>query len=127
MKEAATRYVQAGLHVIPIKGDGSKAPALKTWKEYQTRPPRPDELDQWFDGRHDRGLAVLGGNGLEVLDFDRGGLTEEFDRLVERQAPGLFARLPRVATPGNGLHLYYRCETIGPNQKLARDEDGKTL
>jgi P4 family phage/plasmid primase-like protien len=125
--EAATRYTQAGLHVVPIRGDGSKGVALKTWKEYQSRPARPEELDEWFAGREDRGVAILGGNGLEVLDFDRPGIFEEFKGRVEQEAPGLIDRIPRVSTPGGGEHLYYRCERVERNQKLARDADGKTL
>jgi P4 family phage/plasmid primase-like protien len=126
-KEAARRYTEAGLHVIPIRGDGSKKAALTTWKPYQSRPATQEELDDWFDGHEDRGVAILGGNGLEILDFDRAGLFEEFEALVEEQAPGLVERLPRVATPRPGVHLYYRCEDAGPSQKLANDENGETL
>src|SRR5262249_39576105 len=60
-------------------------------------------------------------------DFDRPGLFDDFQRLVEEAAPGLVARLPRVATPGGGAHLYYYCDVIGTSQKLAKDEKGKTL
>jgi P4 family phage/plasmid primase-like protien len=127
MKEDAMKYTQAGLHIIPIRGDGTKAPALAEWKPYMGRPAKQEELEQWFADRHDCGLAILGGNGLEVLDFDRPGLFEEFQTQVEGSAPGLVARLPRVATPGGGAHLYYFCDVIGPSQKLARDEQGKTL
>jgi P4 family phage/plasmid primase-like protien len=125
--EAARRYTEEGLHVIPIWGDGSKTPALETWAEFQTRPARPNELEQWFEGREDRGIAIIGGNGLEVLDVDEAGLIQEFDSLVEEQAPGLLARLPRVATPRPGFHLYYLCDTAGPSQKLAMGENDKAL
>jgi putative DNA primase/helicase len=85
--EAAKRYTQAGLHILPIKGDGSKAPALKTWKEYQDRLPREDELHAWFDGQPDRGLAVQGGHGVEVLDIERRDTYEAFAAAVETHAP----------------------------------------
>jgi putative DNA primase/helicase len=125
--EAALRYVDGGLKVIPIKGDGSKSPALATWKPYQTRLPRADELHEWFDGKTDVGIAVLGGDGVEVLDFDRPVLFEQFHELVTEQAPGLVDRLPQVQTPRGGRHLYYRCESIAPSTKLAKDKAGKTL
>jgi hypothetical protein len=127
VKDAARAYTHAGLHVLPIKGDGSKQPSVLSWKEYQGRLARQDELNLWFDGRHDRGVAVLGGNGLEVLDFDRPGLFERFGALARERDPGLVARLPRVSTPGGGTHLYYYCDSVAPSQKLARDEGGKTL
>src|SRR5262249_28328649 len=68
VKEAARRYTEAGLHVIPIRGDGSKQPALKSWKEYQSRLATMEELDAWFDGKEDLGVAILGANGVEVID-----------------------------------------------------------
>jgi P4 family phage/plasmid primase-like protien len=123
MQEDAMKYTQAGLHIIPIRGDGSKAPALAEWKPFMNRLAKQEELEQWFAGRQDRGLAILGGNGLEILDFDRPGLFEEFQQKVE----GLVSRLPRVDTPGGGAHLYYRCEAVGPSVKLAMDEQGDTL
>src|SRR5262249_52022960 len=113
--------------VIPIRGDGSKQPALKTWTPYQSRRATVAELDEWFDGREDRGVAILGGNGLEILDFDQEDLFAQFATLVEEQAPGLLARLPQVRTPRPGMHVYYFCESAGRSQKLARDENGDTL
>jgi hypothetical protein len=120
--EAARRYTRAGLHILPIKGDGSKAPSLPTWKEYQERLPTEEELHVWFEG-HERGLAILGGHGLEVLDIERRDTFEAFAAAVEKEAPGLIGRLTRVQTPGKegqpGDHLYYRCEAAGRSQTLA--------
>src|SRR5262245_859612 len=131
VKDAAEMYVEAGLHVIPIKCDGTKEPALETWKEYQTRQPREDELDQWFDHWEERGLAILGGNDLEVLDVERRSVFKELEQLVEEQAQGLVAQQPRVGTRGRyrgpGDHLYYFCDSAGPSKVLARDENGKTM
>src|SRR5207248_146937 len=79
IKETATLYTQAGLHILPVKGDGSKEIALPTWKEYQSRPARQDEIDQWFGSEADRGIAIAAANGLEILDFDRPGLFDQFE------------------------------------------------
>jgi P4 family phage/plasmid primase-like protien len=129
--EAAKRYTQAGLHILPIKGDGSKSPPLKTWKEYQERLPREDELHEWFYDRHDRGLAIQGGHGVEVLDIERRDIFEAFTAKVEQEAPGLLGRLTRVAPPGKegqpGDHLYYRCDNAGRSQTLAWTEEKKKL
>jgi len=42
--ETAKRYVDAGLSVIPVRADGSKAPAIGSWKQFQERRPTAEEL-----------------------------------------------------------------------------------
>src|SRR4051794_24084233 len=68
----ARKYVAAGLSVIPIKADGSKAPALAEWKEFQRGRPTPAELVQWF-ARGEAGIGIPCGavsGGLAALDFE---------------------------------------------------------
>ena len=125
--EASLHYTRAGLRVLPVRGDGTKRPACNSWGEYQRRVANVDELNGWFGDRNDVGIGVVAGQGVEVLDFDRPGVFEQFREVVEDVAPGLVESLPRVITPSGGAHLYYRCETAGPNDKLAKDEKGKTL
>src|SRR4051812_42722525 len=85
--EAARRYVAAGLSVLPVAADGSKAPDLnrlpayrdddqgqfhRSWKAYRKRLPTEDELADWFVYGGPCGLAVVGGavsGGLEAIDF----------------------------------------------------------
>lgn len=118
--ERAQRYLMAGLSVIPIKADGSKAPPI-AWKEYQRRTATEAELSRWF---HDdaQGIAIVGGKvsgGLEILDFDDRPTYDAWSQLVEQQAPGLLALLPQVKTPSGGVHVYYRCAHPPGNAKLA--------
>ena len=120
-KEAVEALAAAGEHIIPIKGDGSKMPSLATWKQYQTVPPTKAELDEWFDNHHDRGLALVGGRGLDPLDIDRADLFDPWSEIVEEQAPGLLALLPIVKTPRPGYHVHYKCKTAEPKQVLAKD------
>src|SRR5690349_7011301 len=75
--EAAVRYVEAGLSVIPIDAyDGSKSPdprRIKSWKVYQFRLPSIDELRAWYECGGPFGLAVICGavsGGLEIIDLD---------------------------------------------------------
>jgi hypothetical protein len=42
------RLREVGLSTIPIKTDGSKAPAIPEWKPYQQRLPDERELREWF-------------------------------------------------------------------------------
>lgn len=126
---AARKYVEAGLSVIPVKADGSKAPTV-AWKAYEKRRPLPSELTKWFDVKRPIGLAVIGGSvsgGLEIIDFDDPGLVEPWISEVEKIRPGLPKRLPRIQTPKGGAHFYYRAESIEHNQKLALAEDRHVL
>src|SRR6478609_10603769 len=95
--DTARRYVAAGLSVIPIRGDGSKRPALGSWKQYQSRLPTDDELRRWFV-EETTGLAVVCGKvsgGLEVLDFDAADAFASWSHAIHVVAPGKLERLPR--------------------------------
>ncbi len=124
----AERLVKSGLSVIPIRADGSKAPAIK-WKAFQTRFATPEELHKWF--RKSKGLAAVAGKvsgNLEILDFDGQTLFDPWRKLVQEQVgPDFVERLPILMTP-SGFHIYYRCQDgIERNQKLAqrRGEKGR--
>jgi putative DNA primase/helicase len=124
---AALAYEGAALSAIPIRADGSKAPALESWTEYQQRRLSEAELRQLFEGRH-VGVAVIGGavsGNLETIDFDRDALTifPNWCQLVEAECPGLLGQLSVVQTPKPGFHVRYRCSavTIPGNTKLAVD------
>src|ERR1051325_1347813 len=124
--EHARAYIAAGICVIPIRRDGSKAPAVSSWKRFETELPTDVELLQWFGCKTPSGMATLGGaisGGLEVLDFDQEAdrIWPEFLALVEGHAPGLMQRLSVVQSPTGGYHARYLCtETAIPgNTKLA--------
>jgi putative DNA primase/helicase len=137
---AAKLYVASGLSLIPTSSDGSKQPAIdqlplswcektqrwvRGWAIYLTRRPMLFELERWFIDRLfpvKHGMAILGGatsGNLEILDLDNWDVIEPWERLVKKQAPGLLEKLVGVRTPRPGMHLYYRCEVIGGNDKLA--------
>lgn len=121
--EVVKSYVRSGLSVIPIRPDGSKSPAVVSWKEYQSRRPTDAELHAWFDNECGYGIAILGGpvsGWLEVFDCDAPWLFDCWRELVEKVCPGLFSRLVIVCTPTGGWHVYYRCPKIEGNLKLAR-------
>ena len=124
--QAALRYVEAGLSVIPIDADEpTKSPdprRIRAWKIYQIRRPRIDEIRGWYDLGGQFGLAVLGGKvsgGLEIVDFDSFELAAPWIDHVEARMPGLTAKLVMVQSPRPGLHVYYRCPKFGECQKLA--------
>ncbi len=137
--DAAMNYLDAGISLLPIASDGSKAPAWRllprvetpdhpekkhSWRVFQQRLPTPDEVLSWYSVWGPTcGIAVIGGaisGGLGVIDFDSCELFCPWADIVERQSPGLLERLVFVETPRPGIHCYFRCLAETGNQKLAR-------
>ena len=124
---AAQILTAAGLSVIPIKADGTKAAAC-AWAAYQTRIADQDELKHLFAGMC--GIAVIGGavsGNLEILDIESDAPQNELVNLIDEHLPGLLATLPQVVTPTGGRHILYRCAEIAGNQKLAMSAASKVL
>jgi len=120
----AQRLVKSGLSIIPIRLDGSKAPAVSQWKPYQRNIADPKVLNFWFDnGKH--GLAVVAGKvskNLEIIDFDDPDSFSNWQALV-KAAGGeeLLKKLPTVITPSGGNHVFYLCKDgVEGNRKLAQ-------
>lgn len=112
-----------GVSVVPIRPNGTKA-ALVAWQPYQQRLATDAEVDGWAErfAHVDAGLAIVTGvasGNVEVLDFDDATLVKPWHELVEQCQPGLVDRLVVVQTPRPGMSVWYRCETIEGNQKLA--------
>jgi hypothetical protein len=129
--ELSRLYVAAGLSVIPIRADGSKAPALASWTEYQSRWPTDAELVSWFGSDVPGiGLAIVCGavsGHLEVIDFDSVELFETWLTTLRHQSPALIPSLTVISTP-EGRHVYLRLPGPVPrNRRLARDMTGKTV
>jgi len=128
--EAARFYTSIGISVIPIRIDGSKAPAIEKWKDYQTRIPTTAEIGVWFSG-NPVGIACIGGKvsgNLEALDFDVPGLFDTFYQEASQNLKALIDSLPLQMTPSGGNHLIYRCSgPVSGNLKLARNNDEKTM
>jgi hypothetical protein len=71
-----------------------------------------------------KGIAVICGavsGNLEVIDVDckYGIKYEHYADSIKAANPDLFSRLLIIQTKSNGYHIYYRCEVIEGNQKLA--------
>ena len=119
--EYALGMLASGVSLVPIGTTGDKRPALR-WKIYQVRLPKPWEVRSWIQ-HHGWGIAAVGGSisgNLEILDFDEAEYFDHWGTLAGSYHPEVIQRLPLVHTPSGGYHLYYRCDEIQGNQKLAQ-------
>ncbi len=122
--DTAKRLAKNGLSVIPIRPDGSKAPAIPEWKEFQSTIADPATLEAMFSAGV--GIGIIGGKvsgNLEALDFEAGAPVKEWADQVKSYPGGadLLGRLPAVKTPTGGWHFPYRCrDGVEGNQKLAQ-------
>lgn len=118
---AAHSYLQSSLSVIPTN---SNKQSINAWKQYQQQLPTPEQLDKGFTDARAKGLAVICGavsGNLEVIDVDcKYGIDfEQYYKSIEATNSDLLSRLLIIKTKSNGYHIYYRCEVIEGNQKLA--------
>lgn len=132
--EAALVAANCGISVLPIRLDGSKAPALR-WKSLQTTPLSVEQIDRQF--ARPSGLALICGQvsgGLELLEFEAGYLGHRgaaslvtlarcagYDTLINR----VFRGYTEISASG-GLHILYRCPDPR-TEKLGFDHAGKTV
>ncbi|MGI8313454.1 AAA family ATPase [Saccharopolyspora hattusasensis] len=132
--QAARAWSAAGVSVIPVCTDGSKAPALKSWTEFQQRRPTDAELLGWF-GEQDRyGIGLVCGavsGDLEMIEFEgravAEGLFEQWSESVLAGSAELYRQVVEqglvVRSPSGGYHLLVRVEGgVEGNQRLAARE-----
>lgn len=137
--EAAHELHHAGISVVPVKADGTKAPA-GPWKQYTTARATPNELRQWFTNS-DLGIGVVTGpisGGLEMLEVE-GRAADQLAELAAVAADNGLADLwARICTgwleqsPSGGWHWLYRVtlpegERFPGNTKIAKDARGDVL
>lgn len=139
--DAALDAHAAGLAVIPVRPDGTKAPAVN-WKAFQGERPTLDQLTTWFTPQPDPWDAAAPAKAAyDGLGFVCGEISGHLEMLeVEGRATDLVAALAGLMTdngfgdlwnrictgyleqsPSGGMHWLYRVdgESRG-NTKLAR-------
>ncbi|MFA5792196.1 MAG: bifunctional DNA primase/polymerase [Candidatus Paceibacterota bacterium] len=96
--QAALRFQERGLSVIPVKKD--KTPFLPFWKEYQTKPASREEIESWFTNTNPEGIAIVTGkiSGIVVLDVEHDGDTTGLE----------IPNTPTVKSGGGGKHYYFK-------------------
>ncbi len=106
--EEALRYHRLGWCIIPIR-PGTKRPACRSWKQYQTDRPDEAALRRWFGNDKPKSLAVILGEvsgGLVCRDFD---CMASYERWAAKH-PDLARTLPTVETGRPGRHVYLRAD-----------------
>ena len=115
--KAAHFYLENNINVLAIN---EKKMPLTAWASFQERLCNEDEL-KMFNNAY--GIAVICGavsGNIEVIDIDSkyditGTLWDDFKKALG----SLLDKLYVVQTRSGGYHLYYRCEKIEGNLKLA--------
>lgn len=130
-------YRSLGISIIPVKPDGTKAPAI-AWSPYRARLATDEELRQWFDGgaMFSAGIGIVTGKqsgDLVMIEAETQGALDAFaEAMGDHGLSQIWNRLDlRVRSGGGGCHIYYRCpDACGTNVKLAqkpKDAGGSVL
>lgn len=133
VRTAALAWCDAGYAVLPVRSDGSKAPDVTSWRDYQHAAPTRDQVEAWY--RSERaGLGLLCGaisGGLELLELEgravaEGALTHLTELINASGLDGLWLRVAGPSgyaerSPSGGTHILYRVEDgqVPGNTKLA--------
>ncbi|MGH3500433.1 MAG: bifunctional DNA primase/polymerase, partial [Nocardioidaceae bacterium] len=111
----AIAWGKAGYASVPIRPDGSKAPAGR-WSAI-TEPLTPEQTHQIFTAVESDGLGVICGiGGLEMLELEGRAVDEGYGATLaaafaESEYGEVWTRLTEgyaETTPSGGLHFYYR-------------------
>lgn len=125
--KVANEYKSYGLSVLGCK---QKRPVAQSWAAYQSRTASDEEIQDMFLNRGADQIAVVCGEvsgNLEVIDVDAPELWDNLWIDIVDYFGGNPSQLLVIQTQSKGYHIYYRCDTIEGNQKLAREIDnGKT-
>lgn len=131
---AAYEYISNGICVIPT--NENKIPCIE-WNKYQDKIITLEEAEEGFEKPYAKTLAVVCGRSsknLEVIDIDTkydltGKLFDNYMQDITDNDNVLASDLLIIQTKSGGYHIYYFCEKIEGNQKLAQrpssDEETK--
>jgi len=116
--EAALKYIEAGLEVVP---DHPEEKFPKGYPGWQTRDFDLELLEKRIlnEGWH------IGIRNIEGLDFDNNGnpnaniLLHDWKDLVDKECPSLVDKLLIERTRRGGFHVAWKCKKVGKPKKLA--------
>jgi putative DNA primase/helicase len=103
------KYIENVLTIIPVKG---KVPALKTWKEFETRKTNDQDLYRWSLDSNVTGLGLIPKDGLVVIDLDSEELFIKFQERCSDELEGL-----PIQKSSKGYHIAFKCDELEPTAK----------
>lgn len=128
--EAALKYSEMGLSVIPLKPhDKTPIPGF-LWKKYQQKRATQEEIRGWFAKWPDANIGIATGSlsGIFTLDFDSPDAKDIWESRFEEMPPGVFYKT------GRGLQYWFNFPSYGQGNKTAilpdidiRGEGGYTV
>ncbi len=100
--EAALRYLDMGLSIIPII-PGEKKPLIK-WEPFQERKADKKTIISWWSNDPKANIGIVTGpiSGIAVVDID----TDEGKENILQYIPDSIVT-PTTKTPGGGNHLFF--------------------
>lgn len=108
IKEAAKKYLEAGLSCLPAHAH--KKHASVDWTLYQSNRLPAGQIDSVF--KSNSRICILTGpisGNLEIIDFDCGGkYFEPWMDEVHKLRPDLCDKWAYESTPSGGAHIVYR-------------------
>lgn len=103
LKEYATRYVNNGWSVLPVRPE-EKRPFMQNWLQFTKQRAGKEMVEGWFDNLSGAGVGVVTGkiSNIIVLDIES-SCPEPIESLLKKYPTELIAR-----TGGGGYHLFYQ-------------------
>lgn len=127
--DRVSQLYDAGLTVVPVKTDGSKAPAIN-WKNYQDRRPTLEQTMAWFSGDHLPGVGILTGTNAGRIEMSEieGRAAHQLGIIKGyAEAVGMLPLFRKATTgwleqtPSGGFHWFYRVDgNVPKNTKLSK-------
>jgi hypothetical protein len=108
--EAALKYCELGMSVIPISND--KKPYIK-WKAYQAKRPEPKDIRSWWKKWPEAKVGIVTGkiSGIVSLDFDTPDALNAYEATIDDLSGCL-----RFQT-GRGYQYIFKWESYGEGNK----------
>lgn len=133
LRAVARELHDAGLCVLPVRADGTKAPDVRSWMQYKVTRSTPEDHDRWFGDGQRTGIGVVTGavsGNVELIEFEglavKEGLLDEVAELAHNSQLGDLWEAVTTGwadrSPSGGVHykVVVKGRPAAANTKLAR-------